>query len=123
MATIERRWPRLARSGQVTWGAVDRDVFAHHFGAVMTPALFLFDATGNPAYVSRSAESISDKRLAWNRVRVAAIKMSAMMPPRASAVPWPITNRRILRGSAPKAMRTGCLCERGAFQYSIPRRR
>ncbi len=45
MAAIERRWPRLARSEQVTWGTVDRDVFAHHFGAVMTPALFLFDAT------------------------------------------------------------------------------
>ncbi len=49
MAAIERRWPRLARSEQVTWGTVDRDVFAHHFGAVMTPALFLFDATGKLA--------------------------------------------------------------------------
>ena len=46
MAAIERRWPRLARSEQVTWGTVDRDVFAYHFGTVMTPALFLFDATG-----------------------------------------------------------------------------
>jgi len=49
MAAIERRWPRLVRSEQVTWGTVDRDVFAHHFGAVMTPALFLFDATGKLA--------------------------------------------------------------------------
>ena len=49
MAAIESRWPRLARSEQVTWGTVDRDVFAHHFGAVMTPALFLFDATGKLA--------------------------------------------------------------------------
>jgi hypothetical protein len=49
MAVIERRWPRLARSEHVTWGTVDRDVFAHHFGAVMTPALFLFDATGKLA--------------------------------------------------------------------------
>ena len=49
MAAIERRWPRLARSEHVTWGTVDRDVFAHHFGAVMTPALFLFDATGKLA--------------------------------------------------------------------------
>ena len=46
MAAIESRWPRLARSEQVTWGTVDRDVFVHHFGVVMTPALFLFDATG-----------------------------------------------------------------------------
>ncbi len=49
MAAIERRWPRLARSEHVTWGTVDRDIFAHHFGAVMTPALFLFDATGKLA--------------------------------------------------------------------------
>ncbi|MCZ6916978.1 MAG: hypothetical protein O7I93_09390, partial [Gemmatimonadetes bacterium] len=49
MAAIERQWPRLARSEQVTWGTVDRDVFVHHFGAVMTPALFLFDATGKLA--------------------------------------------------------------------------
>ncbi len=49
MAAIESRWPHLARSEQVTWGTVDRDVFAHHFGAVMTPALFLFDATGRLA--------------------------------------------------------------------------
>jgi hypothetical protein len=49
MAVIERRWPRLAHSEHVTWGTVDRDVFAHHFGAVMTPALFLFDATGKLA--------------------------------------------------------------------------
>ncbi len=49
MAAIERRWPRLARSEDVTWGTVDRDVFVHHFGAVMTPALFLFDATGKLA--------------------------------------------------------------------------
>ncbi len=49
MAVIERRWPRLARSEQVTWGTVGRDVFAYHFGAVMTPALFLFDATGKLA--------------------------------------------------------------------------
>lgn len=49
MAAIERRWPLLARAEQVTWGTVDRDVFAHHFGAVMTPALFLFDATGKLA--------------------------------------------------------------------------
>ena len=49
MAAIESRWPHLARSEQVTWGTVDRDVFAHHFGAVMTPALFLFDATGKLA--------------------------------------------------------------------------
>ncbi len=49
MAAIERRWPRLARSEQVTWGTVDREVFVHHFGAVMTPALFLFDATGKLA--------------------------------------------------------------------------
>ncbi len=46
MAAIERRWPRLARSEHVTWGTADRDVFARHFGTVMTPALFLFDATG-----------------------------------------------------------------------------
>lgn len=46
MAAIQTRWPRLARSEHVTWGTVDRDVFAHHFGTVMTPALFLFDATG-----------------------------------------------------------------------------
>ena len=31
------------------WGTIDRDVFAHHFGAVMTPALFLFYATGKVA--------------------------------------------------------------------------
>ncbi len=49
MATIESRWPRLARSEHVTWGTADRDVFAHHFGTVMTPALFLFDATGRLA--------------------------------------------------------------------------
>ncbi len=49
MAVIERRWPSLSRSEQVTWGTVDRDVFAHHFGAVMTPALFLFDAAGKLA--------------------------------------------------------------------------
>ncbi len=49
MAAIERQWPRLARSEDVTWGTVDRDVFVHHFGAVMTPALFLFDATGKLA--------------------------------------------------------------------------
>ena len=49
MAAIESRWPHLARSEQVTWGTVDRDVFAHHFGTVMTPALFLFDATGKLA--------------------------------------------------------------------------
>ena len=49
MAAIEGRWPRLARSEYVTWGTVDRNVFAHHFGIVMTPALFLFDATGKLA--------------------------------------------------------------------------
>ncbi len=49
MAAIERRWPRLAHSEHVSWGTVDRDVFAHHFGAVMTPALFLFDAAGKLA--------------------------------------------------------------------------
>ncbi len=46
MAVIERRWPRLARSEHVTWGTADREIFAHHFGTAMTPALFLFDATG-----------------------------------------------------------------------------
>ena len=49
MAAIERRWPRLARSEHVTWGTADRAIFAHHFGTVMTPALFLFDATGRLA--------------------------------------------------------------------------
>ncbi len=49
MAVIERRWPRLARSEHVTWGTADREIFAHHFGTVMTPALFLFDATGRLA--------------------------------------------------------------------------
>ncbi len=49
MAAIEKLWPRLERSEHVTWGTVDRDVFAHHFGAVMTPALFLFDASGKLA--------------------------------------------------------------------------
>jgi|GEM_PF-1023106 len=49
VAAIESRWPHLARSEHVTWGTVDRDVFADHFGAVMTPALFLFDATGKLA--------------------------------------------------------------------------
>ncbi len=49
MAAIERRWPRLARSEHVTWGTADREIFAHHFGTVMTPALFLFDATGRLA--------------------------------------------------------------------------
>ena len=49
MAMIESRWPRLARSEDVTWGTADRDVFADQFGTVMTPALFLFDATGRLA--------------------------------------------------------------------------
>ncbi len=43
---LRRRWPRLAGSERVTWGTIDRDTRAGHFGVAVTPALFLYDQGG-----------------------------------------------------------------------------
>ena len=45
-AGLGRRWPRLAGSQRVTWGTIDRDTRAGHFGVAVTPALFLYDQGG-----------------------------------------------------------------------------